>query len=144
MSRSGDWYKALRESDPESYRQLMDKKYASRVEQLNSDPTKFTRMKYTKQRNGAKDRKLEWDLTADQVHDLIIKNECCELSGRPLMLEVNHVDGASIDRIDNSRGYFIDNVQVTSQQINKARGTMTIDEFVEMCRQVADFHSSTN
>jgi hypothetical protein len=142
MSKSGDWYKALRDSDPLLHRELMDKKYASRLKQLNSDPVKFTRMKYTKQRNGAKDRKLEWDLTPEQVHDLITKNDRCEISGRKLVLEVNHVDGASIDRIDNNRGYFIDNVQVTSQQINKARGTMTIDEFVEMCRQVADFHNN--
>jgi hypothetical protein len=141
MSKSGDWYTALKERDPVAHRTLMDKKYASRVGQLNSDPVKFTRMKYTKQRNGAKDRKLEWNLTAEQVHDLIMKNNCCEISGRELVLEVNHIDGASIDRIDNSRGYFIDNVQVTSQIINKARGTMTVDEFIEMCCQVANFHN---
>lgn len=141
-SKSGDWYKELREQDPTGYRELMDKKYANRLGQLNTDPDKFAQMKFTKQRSGAKERKLQWDLTKEQVHKMIKETTHCQVSGRKVMLEVGHPDGASIDRIDSTRGYTIDNVQITSQLINKARGEMTVDEFVKMCRDVVEFHDA--
>lgn len=140
-SKSGDWYKSLRETNPEAYRDLMDKKYAERVRQLNSEPDKFAQMKFTKQRNGAKDRKIPWDLTAEYVHKIVKETKHCAISGRQVFLEVNHVDGASIDRIDASKGYTTDNVVITSQIINKARGELTIEEFVKMCQDVVNHNS---
>ena len=141
-SKSGDWYKALRESNPESYRNLMDHKYARRVEQLNSEPDKYAQTKFVKQRAGAKDRGLAWELERDEVHKMIKETKICNLSGRQLVMEVNHPDAPSIDRIDNARGYHHDNVHVTSQLVNKARGTMSVEEFVKMCRDVVEFHDT--
>jgi len=141
-SKSGDWYKALREKDPVAHRELMDEKYAKRVEQLNSDPTKFAQMKFTKQRAGAKERKLDWELSQNHVHTLIKETDRCFISGRKLVLEVNHPDGPSLDRLDASKGYYVDNVVVTSQLINKARGEMSVEEFVKMCRDVVEFHDA--
>jgi hypothetical protein len=80
-SKSGDWYKALRESNPESYRNLMDHKYARRVEQLNSEPDKFAQMKFTKQRAGAKDRGLAWELSQDHVHKMIKETNIVQFQG---------------------------------------------------------------
>lgn len=137
-SKSGDWYKALRESDPETYRKLMDEKYGRRVEQLNTDPDKFAQMKFTKQRASAKDRSIPWELSQDHVHKIIKETKHCAISGRPVVLEVNHIDGSSIDRIDSSKGYTIDNVHVTSQVVNKARGEMSIADFVKMCQDVVN------
>ena len=138
MSKSGDWYKALREDDPEGYRKLMDEKYSRRVNQLNTNPDKFAQMKFTKQRAGALDRGYAWNLSETQVHKLIKETKICQLSGRSLVLEVNHRDGPSLDRIDNRYGYSMKNVQVVSQQINKARGEMSVEEFIQMCCEVAD------
>lgn len=143
-SKSGDWYKQLRETDPAAYRELMDKKYAERVRQLNSNPDQFAQMKYTKQKNGAKDRKIFWDLSNEYVHTIIKETKHCSISGRPIKLEVNHIDGASIDRIDADKGYTENNVFVTSQIVNKARGEMTIDEFVKMCQDVVDYQKVRN
>ena len=139
-SKSGDWYKALRESDPEKYRILMDEKYARRVDQLNSEPDKFAQQKFVKQRASAKERGLEWELERDKVHKMIKEAKICSISGRQLVMAVNHPDAPSIDRIDNARGYHHDNVHITSQLVNKSRGEMTIDEFVTMCQQVVDYH----
>ena len=139
MSKSGDWYKALREDDPEGYKKLMDDKYARRVSQLNSDPTKFAQSKYSKQRAGALARGLAWDLTTTQVHKLIKETKFRQLSGRPLVMEISHADGPSLDRIDNNCGYTVKNVQVISQQINKSRLDMTVEDFVQMCCDVADY-----
>lgn len=139
MSKSGDWYRALREDDPEGYRALMDEKYARRVSQLNSDPTKFAQSKYSKQRAGALARGLAWNLTPPQVHKLIKETKFCQLSGRPLVMEISHVDGPSLDRINNNHGYSMKNVQVISQQINKSRLDMSVEDFVQMCCDVADY-----
>ena len=59
----------------------------------------------------------------------------CALSGRELTPET-----ASLDHcLPLSRGgaHDISNVQVLDFQVNSAKGTMTIDEFVAMCRDVA-------
>ena len=59
----------------------------------------------------------------------------CALSGRELTPETASLDHA----IPLSRGgaHDITNVQVLDYQVNSAKGTMTIDEFVTMCRAVA-------
>ena len=139
MSKSGDWYKALREEDPEKYRSVMEKKYARRVEQLNADPTKFAQSKYSKQKAGALRRGLAWNLSNRQVHSLIKEARFCQLSGRPLVMEIGHADAPSIDRINNDLGYDIKNVQVVSQQINKSRLDMSVEDFIQMCCDVADY-----
>jgi 5-methylcytosine-specific restriction endonuclease McrA len=59
----------------------------------------------------------------------------CALSGRELSPET-----ASLDHvIPLSRGgvHDISNVQVLDYRVNAAKGTMTVEEFVQMCRDVA-------
>lgn len=59
----------------------------------------------------------------------------CALSGRELSPET-----ASLDHvIPLSRGgvHDISNVQVLDYRVNAAKGTMTVEEFVHMCRDVA-------
>lgn len=59
----------------------------------------------------------------------------CALSGRPLTPETASLDHA----IPLSRGgvHDISNVQVLEYRVNAAKGTMTVEEFVAMCRDVA-------
>lgn len=62
------------------------------------------------------------------------QNYRCAISGRPLTPET-----ASLDhRIPLAAGglHNIDNVWVVHHQINTAKGTLTIEEFVTMCRDV--------
>lgn len=136
-SKSGDWYKKLRENNPEEYKKLMGDNYSRRVKQLNEDSTKFAQMKFSKQRAGALSRGLSWNLSNTFVHKIIKETKNCQLSGRDLVLEVNHVNGPSLDRIDSRYGYSTKNIQVTSQLINKAKGEMTNEEFIQMCVDVA-------
>ena len=48
----------------------------------------------------------------------------------------NH--SASIDRIDNNKGYTLDNIQIVHKSVNMARGTITVNDFMEMCLAIAD------
>jgi hypothetical protein len=65
----------------------------------------------------------------------------CALSGIPMSTTlVRGGDWArcSVDRIDNSKGYDYDNIHLVCKGVNVARNSMSIDEFVTMCRNVSE------
>ncbi len=75
-------------------------------------------------------------VTAKMILQLIESQEyLCALSGRRLTPET-----ASIDHIvPMSRGgkHDIGNLWVVDHHVNSAKGTMTVEEFVNLCRDVA-------
>lgn len=62
------------------------------------------------------------------------QNFRCAYSGQPLTPENAAADHR--DSISRGGSHGIENVAITTRQVNAAKGTMTVDEFVEMCRQV--------
>lgn len=73
--------------------------------------------------NGAKIRNLEFNVSIEFLWDLYIKqNKKCALSGVDIKLERKFGHGkkqtASLDRIDNHKGYTEDNVQWVHKDIN--------------------------
>ena len=61
----------------------------------------------------------------------------CALTGRKLI-----PDTASVGHVlPLSRGgaNSIDNVQIVDCNVNRAKGTMTTDEFIAMCREVVEY-----
>ncbi len=53
----------------------------------------------------------------------------CAITGMDMIHRPNELCGASVDRIDNSRGYLPDNVHLVCRWVNLARGKFTLDEF---------------
>jgi hypothetical protein len=98
-------------------------------------------------RRKAKERNLSFDLTAEQLWNLFQgQNGLCALSGVPLEIttEINNQQNlnrdkmtASLDRIDNSKPYTIDNVQWVHKTVNKMRRQYSVDEYVKWCTLVA-------
>lgn len=91
----------------------------------------------------AKKRGIEFKITIEELDDLFDKQgHLCALSGIPIVLtrriseQRNLPNTASLDRIDSSKGYEIDNVQWVSKNINLAKLKHTNEQFVEMCRLV--------
>jgi len=80
------------------------------------------------------------DLTIEQIWDLFLKQDRkCALSGLPLTISgSHHYNDASVDRIDSSKGYTIDNVQWVHKHINFMKRTYSQDYFIEMCKKVAE------
>lgn len=74
-------------------------------------------------------------VTAGQVLQLVEQQEFrCALSGQELTPET-----ASLDHIlPLSRGgaHALENLWVVDHQVNAAKGTLTADEFLELCRKV--------
>ena len=84
-------------------------------------------------------RNKAWELSVDEAVDIFEnQNGCCALTGLPLATNGPFNDiTASLDRIDNSRGYTPDNVHWVHKAVNFMRGDMPLDEFVHACRGVA-------
>lgn len=96
----------------------------------------FNQIKYN-----AEKRDLEFNLSPEYLDKLYKEqNRQCALSG----IDLNFYYGenyrkttASLDRIDNDKGYIIDNVQWTHKDINKLRGKDSIDVFIKKCKMMA-------
>jgi len=81
-----------------------------------------------------------WDITIEDIATLYeLQNGKCALTGWSIEWSIQKWDHtASIDRIDNSIGYTLDNIQLVHKTVNMARGTLSVDEFVEMCKAISD------
>lgn len=80
------------------------------------------------------------NITIQQAWELFAKRGgVCGLSGVGLVLPQRNGEPctASIDRIDNSRPYDIDNIQWVHKDVNFSKGDLSQDEFVFLCRAVA-------
>jgi len=61
------------------------------------------------------------------------------LSGLDLTCSGDFNDiNASLDRIDNSKGYIIDNVQFVHKDINIMRGTLSMERFTDLCNLISN------
>lgn len=94
---------------------------------------------------GADIRGIAWDLTIDDVADLYEKQEHkCVLTGADITFPTSgHPNKchASIDRIDNKKGYTADNIQLILGAVNLMRGRYSLEEFVKICCQIAEMHA---
>lgn len=88
-------------------------------------------------RNGAKQRNLLFNITIDDMwNKFIAQDRRCSLSGILLVLNKsrNDISGtASLDRIDSSKGYAIDNIQWVHKDINRMKMNLSEDYFIQMC-----------
>lgn len=88
------------------------------------------------------------DVNMEYLWNLFLKQDKkCAISGVPISLnkqwsrqnkgiKTEIIQTASIDRIDNSKGYTKTNVQWVHKDINFMRGGMTIEMFIAFCREV--------
>ena len=93
---------------------------------------------FNKYKTQAELRKLEFNITPEYVYDLYIKQEKkCSLSGVDIRFsDYGQIHTASIDRINNSIGYVIGNIQIVHKEINFMKGTLDNDDFIEHCYNV--------
>lgn len=91
-------------------------------------------------RRSAKQRDYTWHLTDDQIKALT--SQSCYYCGiKPLQRAVScRCNGTyfynGLDRVDNSKGYTIDNVVSCCKRCNKAKGIMKQHEFLNWISQI--------
>jgi hypothetical protein len=79
----------------------------------------------------------------DYLYDLFIQqNGQCAISGIKISLgngKPGKLRTASLDRIDNTKGYVYGNVWWVHKHINKIKRTLTCDELKFWCQKVVDY-----
>ena len=86
----------------------------------------------------AKQRDYEFTITIDYIWDIYIaQDKVCALSGVPICFK----DSASLDRVDNSKGYVHGNIQIVHKTLNYMKYTYSQDYFIKMCNLVASKHN---
>jgi hypothetical protein len=96
-----------------------------------------------RERKQNKRTKVPVEVTAKDIWDLFIKQDRkCALSGVPLTISgSSKYNDASVDRIDSSKGYTLDNIQWVHKHINFMKRTYSQHYFIEMCKKVAENNS---
>lgn len=85
------------------------------------------RARFNTYKAGAKYRGIEFHLSFDEFESFW-GGSCFYCGGR--------IDGIGLDRIDSSIGYQVDNVVRCCPRCNKAKGTLTQEEFITMCKEI--------
>lgn len=84
--------------------------------------------KWQSLRDSADKRGKEFDLSLMTVANLL-KSKKCHYTGRPIsFFRQEGCETASVDRVDNDKGYITGNVVACSQRVNVAKNDLSIAE----------------
>ena len=93
--------------------------------------------------NGAKARKLNVGITIQYAWDIFEKqNKKCALTGETLFFSTkddSYNGNASLDRIDPSKGYEVENVQWVHKIVNVIKWDMDENELIYWSRKIAEY-----
>lgn len=94
----------------------------------------------------AKERNLEFNITIEYIWDLYLKQDRrCALSGLPIIFVKKYSreckkQTVSVDRIDSTKGYTEDNIQLVHKTVNVMKGSLSNKEFYNFCKILVDYN----
>jgi uncharacterized protein with von Willebrand factor type A (vWA) domain len=84
-------------------------------------------------KRGAEQRNLCFEITLEDIQNALEKqNHKCALTGWDVTFGVN----ASVDRIDSTKGYTVDNIQIVDKRINIMKRDFNEKFFINACKAV--------
>ncbi len=120
-------YQANRRKENYSERREYDRKYQAN-KRKNFDYRLQMLINASKQRAKLKNR--DHSITVDNIKAIYPTDGCCPIFG--MKLEFNNAgfreNSPSIDRIDSSKGYTTDNIQIISWKANRIKSYATVEE----------------
>lgn len=86
-------------------------------------------------------RTLDFNITLEQVWELYEKQDKkCALSGLEIVFDLSREKGynqtASIDRIDSTKGYTLDNIQIIHKDINRMKSDLDQNQFFDYIKLI--------
>lgn len=92
----------------------------------------------------AENRNLKFSLTIEEAWEKFLQQERkCAMTGIELSLKTlkgkENKYTASLDRIDNTKGYTVTNVQWLHKDVNWMKGKFELHYFIELCKAVAEY-----
>lgn len=89
--------------------------------------------RYTKLKQSAKKRGYEFNMSIEDLWQLFQnQKQTCAITGD----HIEHLNDASLDRIDSTKGYIKGNVQWVTKQANLSKHIMSMNELYEFCKKV--------
>lgn len=97
-------------------------------------------------KKGASERNLDFSISIEDMWDLfVLQKRRCALSGITLMFaptgKTRQLQTASLDRIDNSKGYVKGNIQWVHKHLNNMKMTLSNDDFIKWCLEVTNYQN---
>ena len=109
--------------------------YASWCSKCTREGKQTPKNKWKNLHYGAKKRGYEVTLTFEDCSGLFLDN--CHYCGKP---SVEEVKLHGLDRVDNEKGYSMDNVVTCCEQCNVAKSTQTYEDFIQQAHDIAQRH----
>ena len=118
-----------RKLNPEKYSEYTKNYRTSTLRRFVAKKLSNVRSRAFKQKDA---NKKKVDITIDFLVDLYHKqNGQCAITKHKMTKEFNCLYGMSVDRIDSSKGYLKDNVQLVCQAINFAKNSFTNEQILK-------------
>lgn len=80
----------------------------------------------------AEKKGVEFSITKEDV--LALRNDVCPVLGIPMNGALGMDNAPTIDRIDNSKGYVLGNIQVISFRANYIKGNASLEELKQLVK----------
>tara|TARA_Y100000310_G_C20445312_1_gene698109 strand:- start:235 stop:624 length:390 start_codon:yes stop_codon:yes gene_type:complete len=94
-------------------------------------------------KRNAQKRNLPFEITIQQAWELFLaQGRKCALSGKTLQFHTLAGSSdctASLDRIDSSKGYTINNIQWVHKVVQLMKWDAQQDEFIHFCKQIYEY-----
>ena len=105
----------------------------------SKNPFTFFMTRFYKQwRTGADSRNIEFSIKLGDIISLYEKqNGLCALSGEPMKKQDSDEYDISLDRIDSSLCYNIDNIHLVLKQVNYMKQAYPQESFINLCCLIA-------
>lgn len=125
-----------------SYKNAMtnnEKVMAKRKYNLAYQKDNIFHYRFTAASRRAKDRNIEFDITEEYLKTLYKnQNGCCYYTGIPFNIDTKHYTW-SIDRVDSSKGYVMDNVVLAANIINSMKNELSVNEFIDIAKILVEY-----
>lgn len=97
----------------------------------------FIHFRVISARTRARHKGLEFNIDDRDIENLISQqNNRCFYSGIEFVNDNSRIYSMSIDRIDSSKGYTLDNIRLVSSQVNLMKHERTEEEFLQTIQDI--------
>ncbi len=103
--------------------------------------------KWERTKRDASARSIYFDITKKEAEEKFKEQQgLCKLSGIRLEINTQNITNitASLDRIDSTKNYTIDNIQWIHKFINKMKTNYDQNLFIDLCCKVSQFQNNKN
>ena len=123
-------------------------KQRDKLRWANRDPSTLAKSARSRLRQRAKEKQLDFDLTSDDVKQMLAATPNCPVFGFEMVNgdagPVGRNNSPSFDRIDSSKGYTKDNLQIMSKLANSMKQNATVDELKAFANWVLETYPQSN